>query len=149
MWKWYRYVIPRELDHIKNGVVMHPGSSQVVNRSHVGKFSSHYQLIMKVGRMKNHSVHIMYDLQPLSPVLYTQGCSMENLQFNSKHPATMNSMFLGTIPLPTRSIINSRCYAPILFAKSYSCYVYKFSCKPRSITFFALGIRRIHRVQEK
>jgi hypothetical protein len=34
---------------------------------------------MKAGRMKNHGVHIMYALQPLSVVLYMRGCAMENL----------------------------------------------------------------------
>jgi hypothetical protein len=140
-----RVCCSQRVGHIKKGVSTRPRSSQVVNRSRVGECSNHYQLIMKAGRMKNRGVRIMYALQPLSPVFYTQGCAMENLQFDSKHPVTMNSVFLGTIPPFARLVINSRCSTPILFAKSYLCSVCKFSPKPKLIEFSALGIRRIHR----
>jgi hypothetical protein len=149
MCKWYMYVVPRESGPVKKGVSTCPRSSQVVNRSRVGKCSNHYQLIMKVGRMKNCSVCIMYALQPLSLVLYTRGCAMENPQFDSKHPVIMNSIFLSTIPPSVRSVIKSRCFAPILFVKSGSCIVLNFSCKPRLIKFFALDLCWIHRVQDK
>jgi hypothetical protein len=99
--------------------------------------------------MKNRGVRIMYALQPLSPVPYTRGCVMENLQFDSKHLVTMNSVFLGTIPPSARSVINPRCSAPILFVKSDSCSVCKFSRKPRLIEFSALGISWIHCAQDK
>jgi hypothetical protein len=99
--------------------------------------------------MKNHGVRIMYALQPLSPVPYTWGCVMENLQFDLKHLVAMNSVFLGTIPPSTRSVINPRGSAPILFMKSDSCSVCKFSRRPRLIKFSILGIRRIHCVQDK
>jgi hypothetical protein len=83
--------------------------------------------------MKNHGVRIMYDLQLLSPVPCPRRCVMEDLQFNSKHPVAMNSMFLDTIPLSAQSVINSRCYALILSAKLDSYSRYKFSRRPRLI----------------
>jgi hypothetical protein len=129
MCKWYGYVVPRESSHIKKGFSTCPRSSQVVNRIHVSKCSNHYQPIMKAGRMKNHDVCIMYALQPLSLVLYTWGCAMENLQFDLKHLVTMNSVFLGMIPPSIRSVINSRCSTTILFMKSDSCSICKFSRK--------------------
>jgi hypothetical protein len=110
---------------------------------------NYYQLIMKAEGMKNHGVRIMYALQPLSPVPYMRGCAMENLQFDSKHPVTMNSLFLGMIPPSARFVINPRAPAPMLFAKSDSGSVCKFSRRPRSIEFSILGIRWSHRAQDK
>jgi hypothetical protein len=140
MCKWYGYFVPRDSGHIKKGVSTCLRSSQVVNRRHVVKCSNHYQPIMKARKMNNHGVRIMYALQSLSPVLYTRGCAMENLQFNSKHLFAMNSVFLGTIPPFAQSVINYRCSTPILFVKSNSFSICKFSRKPRLIEFSASGI---------
>jgi hypothetical protein len=50
------------------------------------------------GNEKSHGVRIMHALQTLSPVFYTWGCAMENMQFDSKHLVAMNSLFSGMIP---------------------------------------------------
>jgi hypothetical protein len=126
-----------------------PRSSQVVNGGHIGRCCNYYQFIMKAEGMKNHGVRITYALQPLSPVPYTQGCVMENLQFDSKHLVTMNSVFFGTILPSARSVINPRGSTPILFTKSDSGSVCKFSRRPRSIEFSILGIRPIYCAQDR
>jgi hypothetical protein len=71
--------VPIESGPVKKGVSTCPGSRQVVNRSRVGKCSEHNQLIMRDGRVKIHSVHIMYALQILSVLPYTCGGAMENI----------------------------------------------------------------------
>jgi hypothetical protein len=148
MCKWYESV-PKESGPVKKGVSTCPRSRQVVNRSHIGKCSDHHQLIMRAGRMKNHGVRITYALQLLSTVLYTREGAMENLQFISKHPVTMNSVFPGMIPPPTYSVINSICSAHIPFAnQAYALFVV-FSRKPRFIKFSALGPCQIHRACRK
>jgi hypothetical protein len=94
---------------------------------------------MEVGRMKNHDVRIMYSLQPLSPVLYTRRCAMESVQFASKHPVAMNSVFLGTIPPSIFSFINSRRSARILFMKSGLCTVCNLFPQAQVDQVFRLG----------
>jgi hypothetical protein len=66
-------------------------------------------------RNENHGVRIMHSLQPLSPVPYTKGCVMENLQFDLKHQVAMNSIFFGTFIPSSQSVINPRGSSPILF----------------------------------
>jgi hypothetical protein len=119
-----------------------PRSRKVVNRSCIGKCSNHYRLIMKVGRMKNHDVCIMYVLQPLSAVIYTCGCSMENLQSILKHPVAMNSVLLGTFSPPACSVINFRCSAHILFTNYFYALFVIFSRKPRFIEFLPWAFSR-------
>ena len=104
---------------------------------------------MKAEEIKNRDVCIMYVLQPLVPVPYTQGCAMENLQFDSKYPVAMNSPFLGTFPPSARFVIIPRVPAPMLFVKSDSGSICKFSRRPRLIEFFSLGIRPIYYVQDR
>jgi hypothetical protein len=148
MCKWYEFV-PKELGPIKKGVSMCPRSRQVVNRSCIGKCSDHHQLIMGVGRMKNHGVRITYALQLLSVVLYTRWGAMEDLQFVLKHPVTMNLVLSGTILPPSCSVINSICSSRIPFAnRAYALFVVC-SRKPRFINFSALGPCQIHRAPDK
>jgi hypothetical protein len=109
MRKWYGYVFSKESSPVKKSVSTCPRSSQVVNGSRIGKCNNYYQFIMKAEGMKNHGVRIMHALQTLSPVFYMWGCAMENLQFDSKHPVAMNSLFSGTIPPSSRLVINFRC----------------------------------------
>jgi hypothetical protein len=78
-----------------------PKSSQVVNGSHVSKCCNYYHFIMKAYVMKNSSIRIMYSLQPLTLVPYTQGCAMGNLKFDLKHLVAMNLVLLGMIPPST------------------------------------------------
>jgi hypothetical protein len=104
---------------------------------------------MKAGRMKNHvrSYHVC-SATLISCTLHAR-CAMENLQFISKHPVAMNSVFLGTFPPPTCSVINSRCSAHILFTNQVYALFVIFSRKPRLIKFSTLGLFQIHRAQDK
>ena len=124
-------------------------SSQVVNGCHINRRCNCYQFIIKAKRMKNHGVHIMYALQPSSPIPYTQGCVTEILQFDLKHLIAMNSVFLGTIIPSIRSVINPRGSTPICFSKSYPGFVCKISHRPRLIEFSILGICPIYCAQDR
>jgi hypothetical protein len=108
MHKWYGYVFSKESSPVKKYVSTCPRSSQVVNGSRIGKCKNYYEFIMKAEGMKNHDVCIMHALQTLSPVFYTWGCAMENMQFDSKHAVSMNSLFSDTIPPYARLVINFR-----------------------------------------
>jgi len=94
--------------------------------------------------MKNCSVRIMHALQALSPVFYMWGCAMENMQFDSKHPITMNTLFSSTIPPYARLVINFICSTLILVMKPGPHYVCNFPCHSRLIKFPSLYICRIH-----
>jgi hypothetical protein len=84
----------------------------VVNESHIGKYNSYYQFIMKAKGMKNCGVRITYDQQASLPVSYTWGFSMESLQLDSKHLVAMNSLSSSMIYFSSQLIINLGCSAP-------------------------------------
>jgi hypothetical protein len=99
---------PRKSSPVEKLVSTCPRSSQVVNRGHVSKYNSYYQFIMEAEGMKNHDVCIMHDQQALSPVSYTRGFSMENLQLDLEHLVAMNSLSSSMISSPVRFVINPR-----------------------------------------
>jgi hypothetical protein len=109
LYKWYGYVFSKESSPVKKPVSTCPRSSQVVNGSHIGKYNNYYQFIMKAEGMKNRGVRIMHAQQTLSPVSYTRGFSMENLQLDSKHLVAMNSLSSSMIPSSSRLVINLGC----------------------------------------
>jgi hypothetical protein len=147
MRKWYGYVFSKESSPVKKSVSTCPRSSQVVNGSCIGKCNNYYQFIMKAEGMKNRGVRIMHALQTLSPVFYMWGCAMENLQFDSKHPVAMNSLFSWHDSSFSRLVINSRCSTPISVVKPGPHSVCNFPCQFRLIKVPSLCICRIHRVQ--
>jgi hypothetical protein len=147
MRKWYEYVFSKELSPVKKSVSTCPRSSQVVNGSRIGKCNNYYQFIIKAEGMKNRGVCTMHALQTLSPVFYMRGCAMKNLQFDSKHPVAMNSLFSGTIPPSARLVINFRYSTPISVVKPRPHSVCNFPCQFRLIKIPSLCICRIHRAQ--
>jgi hypothetical protein len=107
---------PRKLSPIEKPVSTCPRSSQVVNRGRVSKYNNYYQFIMEAEGMKNHDVHIMHAQQTLSPVSYTQGFAMENLQLDLEHIIAMNSLSSSMISSPFQFIINLICstFSPVI-----------------------------------
>jgi hypothetical protein len=107
---------PRKLSPVEKPVSTCPRSSQVVNRGHVSKYNSYYQFIMEAEGMKNHDIRIMHDQQALSPVSYTRGFSMENLQLDLEHLVAMNSLSSSMISFPVRFVINPGCstFSPVI-----------------------------------
>ena len=54
-------------------------------------------------------------LYPLRPEMYSvRGCATKKIQFSLKHPVAMNSIFPGTFPPSSLSIINYGCSSCIL-----------------------------------
>jgi hypothetical protein len=121
----------------------------VVNRGHISKYNSYYQFIMKAEGMKNHGVRIMHAQQTLSPVSYTRGFSMENLQLDLKHLVAMNSLSSSMISSLVRFIINLRCstFSPVIEPglNSICNFPCQSSCsKPSPCAFVGYTAHRIH-----
>jgi len=66
-----------------------------------------------------------YRLYLTGPETYSScGCATKNIQFSSKNPVTMNSLFPGTFPHTIRSFINSWCSSCILItSRAYALLV--------------------------
>jgi hypothetical protein len=91
-----------------------------------------------------------YQLYFTLPEMYSsQICVTENIQFISKHPIVMNSVFPGT-----NSTSYLLCYKfHMLWMHSIPqlglCTVYIFSRKPSLIKFFSLGPCQMFQAQDK
>jgi hypothetical protein len=127
-YKLYEYVFSnRVVSHWETSFYV-PRSSQVVNGNHIRKYSNYYQFIMKAEGMKNHGIRIMHAQQTLSPVSYTWGFSMKNLQLDLEHLLTMNSLSFSMISSLVEFIINLRCstLSPVAKPGSNSVYIFPF-----------------------
>jgi hypothetical protein len=148
-------VCSQRVSPIRKEVLRDEGRGKLLNRSRIGKCKNHHQLIMRAERNEKSQVlvsHILcnpYQLYFTCPEVYSSHrCAAENIQFTSKHPVAMNSVFPGMFPPLTHSVIKSGCSACILFtSQAYALFVVS-SCKPGLIEIPASGPYRIHRTEQ-
>ena len=116
LYMWYGHVFFQRVESRQEASCYVPRSSQVVNKGDVGKCHGYYQFIMKAEGMKNCGIRIMHSQQTLSPVSYTRGFAIENLQLDLEHLITMNSLSSNMFSSPVQFFINPRCspFSPVI-----------------------------------
>jgi hypothetical protein len=144
-YKWYGYVFSKRVEPHWETSFYVPRSSQVVNGNRISKYNSYYQFIMKAEGMKNHGVRIMHAQQTLSPVSYTWGFSMENLQLDLEHLVAMNSLSFSMISSLVEFIINLGCSTLSPVAEPGLNSVYIFPCQSSLFKVSPLCICWIYR----
>jgi len=143
----YKYEFSKGSSLVYELIPIFPRLIQVVNESHIGKWRSYYEFMMKVEGRKNHGVRIMHTPRTLLHVFYLLGCAKESLKFNPKHSIAMNLLSSGTISPSSRLIINYICSVPIPVAKPSLYSVFIFPCHFGSIKFLTLCIYQINCMQ--
>jgi len=106
-------------------------------------------IISSSWRPREGKIVVFVSSMPCKPyrMCYTQGCAMENLQFNSKHPIIMNLLSSSTNSPSSWLVINFRCSTPISFMKPSLHSVCNFPCHFRSIKILSLCICQIDHAQ--